>query len=289
MVQKEVEDLFSSIKEVHLNISQKKFDLAKAAYQDSLKSYQKIPNPDIKIEKKITETYRKLINSRLDHLKDIKEIKIKKINKNFILLEQYLDNDNYKKAEEVLSNIKPLYATIPNEFMEEKYNVLKKILETNNKIISIEKDSLYNEFEDSILKITFFIERINNYLRNNELQNAVNVYQKIKEIHLTMPHAFIEEKTKIDNKILSVYEKIIEFKEKGSVQVPTLKTSIDILGESKPEIEQRIIDSKKDHIKQLLAIRDYRKVRYHLRELKQIDPNNKFISKVETMLFEDGK
>ncbi|MFW6286011.1 MAG: hypothetical protein ACOC16_02715 [Nanoarchaeota archaeon] len=223
--QKEVEDKIRKTKQEYLN---KDFEALKEIY-DEVKSFdQDLPNKfsGIKNQSKIaleelgdkyTKEYLKIAKDNAKHLSD-------KIEHNFKILNEQLDNHNYSKALETFRYILKGYSYFPKNLLEERVEIYNRIKSKEIEIFTSLKKfkkRKKDEISKNLKKIIFRIaNQIKNYDYLHEIEKSAHEFKlELESIPDVLSVLLIEEKIystkfliKVENYLFKRYKKEVEIR-----------------------------------------------------------------------------
>jgi hypothetical protein len=116
------------------------------------------------------------------------------------------------KIDEALSSyeqIRTIYSTMPNGFLEEKILLQEKMLSVYRDLIVNKKSSTMNKVAEGTQKINGLLEQVNHYLGKKDFEGAMKTYKEVREIYIHLPSGFIKYEFTLQNKILDAYKKLV--------------------------------------------------------------------------------
>jgi len=236
ILKSEVESIEPLLTKVYDYIKQGKFTEAKELYRDLEEKYVMLPTEFM--EKK-TALKKDLIKLNRDLALNIAEksriefdAKSKAINH---LVKQAIENlsrNEIGQAGPVYDKIETLFRELPEGFIDEKTIIQNTVLDLQEKLITKKKDIYFADLNYKYSKISELLSKIKSYITLKKPELAVPLYQEAREIYGILPEGFLEQKTSIQTKLLSIHRELL-----------SLKTSLDVndMNRKSSEINQLLI------------------------------------------------
>ena len=134
-----------------------------------------------------------------------------------------------------------LFNKLPGGFMREKVEVQREIILFYNSLIEEFESFSNNSVRRGISQINELMTAMKAQIDSDDLDNASNTYTKINSVFGNLPKGFLDQKTKIQQSILDVYETLID--KKNRLEKPSRKDSKNISDIEKllEELEKTIV------------------------------------------------
>ena len=138
--------------------------------------------------------------------------------------------------------MKVLFNNLPNGFMREKLEIQRELIFFYDRLSKAFEYLSDNSFKKGVSTINQLVRLMRSQVDAGDLKNASYTYAKINALFGSLPVGFLDDKTKIQQSILDVYESLID--KKTLMEKPSSKTSKGISDIDKllKELEKKIID-----------------------------------------------
>ncbi len=115
---------------------------------------------------------------------------------------------NFKNAEKMYSQIEKLFNSMPEGFIEKKMEIENKIIDLHAEIINGEKVKYSRDLILGENEIHLALHEIEDLIKKGNINQAFAFYKEIREQYASLPEGFLDDKIMIQNKILSIYQKL---------------------------------------------------------------------------------
>jgi hypothetical protein len=122
--------------------------------------------------------------------------------------------DDVSELEKMYKEIKEIYFSLPNGFMDRKVSMQDKMLEIYRSMVSNKKLILADLFKSKAAEIETQMNLLSSKINAKDIAEANKVFHSITHLYKGLPAGFLKEKTEIQNRILSIYQELILNKEK---------------------------------------------------------------------------
>jgi len=220
IVKEELVGLEHLFKKAYDYIKRGKFDLAREIYRQIEERYTGLPSEFIERKDSIKKDLIKLNRDMSLHLGETTQKVIAEKSKilNRLIREShnYLAKGDIVNAIRAYNEIERIYFNLPEGFLSEKTHLQKKILNLQEKIIVKKEDIYLGDFKSKSKTISGKLFRIKKLVRKRAMAEAVKEYGNMRRVFATLPTGFLEEKTELQNRILTTYRELLLYKTKIS-------------------------------------------------------------------------
>ena len=138
--------------------------------------------------------------------------------------------------------MKSLFNNLPNGFMREKLEIQRELIFFYDRLSKAFEYLSDNSFKRGVATINGLVRLMRSQVDAGDLKNASYTYVKINALFGSLPVGFLDEKTRIQQSILDVYNSLID--RKAAMEKPSRKTSKSVsdIDRLLKELDKRIID-----------------------------------------------
>ncbi|MBD3313791.1 hypothetical protein GF345_05090 [Candidatus Woesearchaeota archaeon] len=259
----ETDDIDILIKKANEFIARGDFESARKIYLRIRKIKDEIPEKFIEKEKKaesgLVDLNKNLMGGIDKALSTDFNKKISEIESLFNKVEAHMRSGQIQtlKDLEFIENtyheIKELYLSLPAGFMEKKVSIQDRMLQLYRNILTSKKNILSTEFSKKSESIVKLMDRLVKEISSRKINEANRTFTEITHLYRTLPRGFLKEKTDLQNRILSMYQKLIVSKEE--VYTKDLKHKSEMI---KDMIHEAMADVSKGRLGKAQAL--YRRI-----------------------------
>ncbi|MDD5086200.1 MAG: hypothetical protein PHV16_00440, partial [Candidatus Nanoarchaeia archaeon] len=245
-------DIEMLLAEAYDCIKKKKFDKAKEIYSKIESRYNKLPEEFLKKKENMNHNLVKLsedlgLNLSMESKRKM-EKKSKEIHNMLRELQGEIKQGNIISAIRIYGNIKKKYDELPDGFLEQKLVLQNKVIDLYEELITIrEKMDLMNISEKQT-EIKAMLEDMNLAIEEKNIQLAIKLYTRVRDMYNTLPSGFLQEKAELQSSILKMYDHLLsnykkitmDDMEKKTIRIEELSKEIN------KHLEKKEIDSARE-------------------------------------------
>jgi hypothetical protein len=166
----------------------------------------------------------------------------------------YIKNNEFEKAKEIYAKIEEKYKNLPEEFLRKKEDMNQNLVRLSKDLgLNLSKASK-KKMEEKSKEIHKMLGELQGNIRKGDVINATKIYGRIKKTYDELPDGFLEQKLVLQDKIIDLYEELINVREKRDLMdISNKKSEIITMLE---EMSQAIREKNTP-----LAIKMYKRIR----------------------------
>ncbi|MBI5389609.1 hypothetical protein HZB01_04490 [Candidatus Woesearchaeota archaeon] len=211
------------LEEAYEHLQKREFEQAKDKYAQIRKVYQELPNSYLEEGHDINQ---KLVKLNKDLATTMESVFAEEVHDKYDKILELLEiagnciKENKVNAAAVTYNeIKKLYASLPNAFIEKKIELQNQILEVYHELITKFDQVSASQIKGKSKEIEGLIAQAKGYLKEGKLHLAIKTYHTISAIVEKLPHGFMEKKIELETKVLELNKLLMQYEEQLSLRM----------------------------------------------------------------------
>ncbi|PIN86355.1 hypothetical protein COV19_05155 [Candidatus Woesearchaeota archaeon CG10_big_fil_rev_8_21_14_0_10_44_13] len=126
-----------------------------------------------------------------------------------------ISKGDFEGARQVYLRIKEVKEELPRRFSKQDEKVSESLINLNEKIADGFDRTLSTEFNEKFNRINSLLNEAYSYIQDNKissmqsLSKVEDVYQHIKQLHMSFPEGYVEKRVMIEDQMLKLYKIII--------------------------------------------------------------------------------
>ncbi len=136
-----------------------------------------------------------------------------------------LRKGEFDTAESYYLAIKHEYETLPHGFINEKKDLQEKVLAFYSALAKQREKAIQQKFGRTVKQIEALISQIQELLKDYKVGPAVEAYRQVKQLYISLPPGFLEEKSALQGKIVPLHTAITSIYTKESLSTLKAKSS----------------------------------------------------------------
>jgi len=242
-VRTELENIEPLLSRVYVYIKNGQFEQAKELYKEIEEKYVMLPTEFIEkknaLKKDLIKLNKDLALSIAEKSKIELDAKGKAIRKLLKEASANLSKNRIQEATEAYDQVEALYNELPEGFIDDKIKIQHIILELQEKLLNRKKEIYFSDLKFKSAKIEGMLSEINKDIILRRPQEAISVYQKLRYIFGTLPEGFLEEKTVLQNKVLTIHREILAMRTQWAMD--EMRTKSDKINEILIKANQMVL------------------------------------------------
>ncbi len=206
-------DIETLLAEAYGCIKKKKFEKAKEIYSKIEARYNKLPEEFLKKKDSINQNLVKLSDDLGMNLSKESRRKMEKnsqeIHKLLGDIQSEIRKGNIVSAIRIYGDIKERYNELPNGFLEQKLVLQNSIIDAYEELITVREKKDLMDISEKKTEIITMLEEMNQAIKEKNIQLAIKLYTRIREMYNTLPSGFLQEKAELQSRILRLYDQLL--------------------------------------------------------------------------------
>ncbi len=206
-----INSLISSSRE---NLQKRKFAIATAYYDEIRKVFEKLPAGFAKEKRKLKEDilkiFEQIIREREQRLQYRFSLMSKEIGSLIREAGKHLEAGEADDAFKAYKRLSKAYSELPNGFLKEKLELQGTIMRLYNQLSQRLEKRAEGELSSEASQILSLLGTMKKQMDSGRFEEAESTYLEINRIFKQMPEGFVQQKTDLQEKIISLYEKLLE-------------------------------------------------------------------------------
>ena len=216
ILRSEVENIEPLLARVYSYIKEGKLDSAKDLYRDLEEKYVMLPTEFIEkkntLKKDLIKLNRDLALSIAEKSRIEMDAKSRVIKKLMNQALSALTRNDITPAGEAYDKIEQVFRDLPDGFVDERTTLQHTILELQRKLIN-RKMALYSgDLRLKTERINAYLSHISKLIEQKKPDEAIEAYEKVRELFGMLPDGYLEEKTALQNRILALHKEVLVLK-----------------------------------------------------------------------------
>lgn len=149
---------------------------------------------------------------KLIEKKEIRKAELDYIEPLFKKTYDYIKEGKFESAKQVYNQIEEKYRILPEEFLEKKKILKIDLIKLNRDLALGISEVTGKQLKAKINLINKLMKDTLNYIKKNDIFSATKAYDEIEGLYKEIPEGYLDEKTKLQNSILQLQEKLISKK-----------------------------------------------------------------------------
>ncbi|MBU3941958.1 MAG: hypothetical protein KKF74_03525 [Nanoarchaeota archaeon] len=211
--EEELSEINRMLAEAYSCLKKGQFDKAKEIYAQIKKQYDDLPLQFLEKKKELNTTLTRLskdlsLNLSKASLKEM-EKKSQNIRKLLKMLEQKIEKREVLNAIKIYGQIKIIYNSLPEGFLEQKLILQNKIIEIYERLITIREEQDIMDTSVKKSEIINLLEELKQSMNEKNIPLAIKLYEKVRELYNSLPKGFLQEKAELQARIIRLYEELL--------------------------------------------------------------------------------
>ena len=242
-------------------IRKKEFDKATEYYGRMKELFKTLPPGYIKekrnLKKNMLNVYEKIAKEKEKRLSEKFEFLAKEISALSKEISEHLSKNNLSAALTAYSKASSLFAKLPSGFLKNKFELQSQILAVYRLLYQKIETSAEAQTRIKANQILTLLKQMQDESKAGNLLAASATYTQMNSIFTTIPSGFMEEKTRLQEKLIGAYEFLLE--KNDSKKEETFKSNLSTIN----ALFDKSIESLKHHdLKQLETYYQQLKISY---------------------------
>ncbi len=185
---------------------------AKAVYEELKRMYHGLPEEFAEKRSSIERDLMK-IHSKLSA--DLEKASMNELKEAANRVQRLINNANaaisrgdFKKMEALYASMKQLFEALPAGFFKEKKSIEKIIIRFYEEALQKKETFLLRNLSFKTKKIRKLLREIMEAIKKENLSEAVDAYNEVRELYAAMPSGFMKERIALQNEIIPCYEQL---------------------------------------------------------------------------------
>ncbi len=206
-----ISSLISSSRE---NLQKRKFAIATAYYDEIRKVFEKLPAGFAKEKRKLKEDilkiFEQIIREREQRLQYRFSLMSKEIDGLIREVGKHLEAGEADDAFKAYKRLSKTYSELPNGFLKEKLELQGRIMLLYSQLSQRLEKRAESELSAETNQILGLLGTMKKQMDSGRFEEAESTYLEINRIFERMPKGFVQQKTSLQEKIVSLYEQLLE-------------------------------------------------------------------------------
>ncbi|MEK6837846.1 MAG: hypothetical protein AABX69_04285, partial [Nanoarchaeota archaeon] len=190
-------------------MSEGKVEEAKRLYEKLRFAHENLAKEFVTKKRQMDEDLVKLVK---DMAKRVDELNLAKLNEQTRRItgllaagNQFLKKGEFDTGESYYLAIKHEYTLLPHGFAKEKKELQQKILDFYSLLSGQREKVMKKKFDHAVSQILSIVKEANEFVKQNRIDAAIQLYKPIKQLYNKLPQGFLGEKAELQEKVLSLY------------------------------------------------------------------------------------
>jgi len=125
---------------------------------------------------------------------------------------EYMKENKFESAKHIYTQIEEKYLGLPAEFIEKRKALKIDLIKLNRDLAIGMTELTEKQLKSKMAAINKLAKDTLNFINRNDVYSATKVYERIEQIYKDFPQGYLDEKTKLQYRVLELQEKLISKK-----------------------------------------------------------------------------
>ncbi|MBU4493641.1 MAG: hypothetical protein KKA61_04680 [Nanoarchaeota archaeon] len=215
-------DIQMMLAEAYSYLKKKDFEKAKEIYAKIKAKYDGLPTEFLEKKNELNTNLIRLSKDLGLNLSKASRNEMEKksnhIQKLLNILNQKIKKREILDAIKIYGQIKSAYDDLPDGFLEQKLILQNKIIDLYEVLITIREEQDMGDISVKRSEIINLLEEMNQAINEKNTPLAMKLYERIRALYNSLPAGFLQEKAELQSRILRLYEKLLSYYKKITVE-----------------------------------------------------------------------